>query len=91
LIGNHNIKRNQAAGLSAFLENSRAKGIHVNHKNGFTDYIHSLVSMDADQNIAIIMNLLKGESSFWINRNILTKTKLDGRMSILLISQSFTN
>jgi REP element-mobilizing transposase RayT len=28
--------------------------------------------MNADQNIATIMNLLKGESSFWINKNKIT-------------------
>ena len=70
------------------LENSRAKGIHVDHINGHTDHIHCLVSMDADQNIATIMNLLKGESSFWINRNILTKTKFGWQDEYFAVSVS---
>jgi putative transposase len=56
-------------------ENARAKGIYVDHINGFSEHVHCLISMQAEQNIATIMNLLKGESSFWINRNIETKEK----------------
>jgi len=31
--------------------------------------------MDAEQNIANIINLLKGESSFWVNKQNMTKDK----------------
>ena len=44
-------------------------------KNIYLDHIHCLISMNADQNIATIMQLLKGESSFWVNQQKLTAQK----------------
>ena len=55
-------------------ENAKVKNIHLDHINGYTDHVHCLVSMDADQNIATIIQLLKGESSFWINKQGLIKS-----------------
>jgi len=56
-------------------ENAKAKNIHIDHMNGHKEHLHALISMDAEQNIATIINLLKGESSFWINKQSLTKNK----------------
>ena len=56
-------------------ENAKAKKIHIDHINGHKEHLHALISMDAEQNIATIINLLKGESSFWINKQNLTKNK----------------
>lgn len=54
-------------------ENAKSKGIYLDEINGHIDHVHCIISMNAEQNIATIMNLLKGESSFWINRNKLIK------------------
>ncbi len=51
------------------------KGIYIDHINGYVDHVHALISLNADQNIAEIMNLIKGESSYWINKNELTENK----------------
>ena len=48
-------------------ENAFAKGIHLDFINGGMDHAHALVSLGADQTIAKIAHLLKGESSHWIN------------------------
>ena len=48
-------------------ENARNKGIHVDFINGYVDHVHCLISMNANQDIAKIVQLLKGESSFWVN------------------------
>ena len=48
-------------------ENARAKGVYVDHINGYVDHVHCLVSMNAKQDIAAIVQALKGESSFWVN------------------------
>ena len=56
-------------------ENAKAKNIHIDHINGHKEHLHALISMDAEQNIATIINLLKGESSYWINKQNLTKNK----------------
>ena len=56
-------------------ENAKTKNIYIDHINGYSEHLHALISMDADQSIANIVNLLKGESSFWINKQNLIKTK----------------
>jgi REP element-mobilizing transposase RayT len=56
-------------------ENAKTKGIHLDHINGYVEHVHCLLSLNSDQNIATIVNLLKGESSFWINKNKLSKEK----------------
>ncbi|MEN8731407.1 MAG: transposase [Bacteroidia bacterium] len=43
--------------------------------NGYSQYCHCLVSLDSNQTIAEIAQLIKGESSFWINKNELTSSK----------------
>ena len=56
-------------------EYAQAKDIHLDHINGYVEHVHCLLSLNSDQNIATIANLLKGESSFWVNKNKLTKEK----------------
>jgi len=48
-------------------QNALAKGIRLDSMNGTADHLHSLVSLRADQSIAKIAQLIKGESSFWLN------------------------
>jgi len=50
-------------------ENAKSKHIHVDHINGHKDHVHCLISLDADQSISKVVQLLKGESSFWINKS----------------------
>jgi putative transposase len=57
------------------LESSRAKNIYIDHINGFSEHLHALISLGAKQNISDIMQSIKGESSFWINKNKLTGLK----------------
>jgi putative transposase len=54
-------------------ENGMEKGIHLDFVNGHIDHVHCLVSLNAEQTIAKILQLLKGESAFWINKNHLCK------------------
>jgi REP element-mobilizing transposase RayT len=56
-------------------ENAALKGIHLDFVNGYENHVHCLVSLTADMSVAIIANLIKGESSHWINENKLTKSK----------------
>ena len=48
-------------------ENAKEKGIYIDFINGYTDHVHCLVSLGIDQSMSKIMQLIKGESSFWIN------------------------
>ena len=40
---------------------------------GYHDHIHCLLSLGRDQSISKVSQLIKGESSFWINHNGITK------------------
>ena len=49
---------------------SQSKGIYLLNINGWTDHIHCLISLSADQTVATVMQLLKGESAYWANRTL---------------------
>ena len=51
------------------------KGIFIDFINAYKDHVHCLFSLNPDQSIGKILNLIKGESSRWINKNI----AIDGR------------
>jgi putative transposase len=70
------------------LENAREKGIFIDTINGFSDHCHCLVSFEADQSIQNIMHLIKGESSYWINKNKLTKFKFEWQNDYFALSVS---
>ena len=55
--------------------NSSEKGIWLDCVNGFSDHAHCLVSLGKEQSISKLTQLIKGESSFWINQNKLTEGK----------------
>ena len=47
---------------------AQSKDIHLLTVNGYHDHCHCLVSLKADQTASKIAGLLKGESSYWINK-----------------------
>ena len=58
-------------------KNAKEKGIYIDRLNGYTDHLHCLFALNADMSIAKAMNLLKGESSCWINKQSLTSSKFE--------------
>src|SRR6476661_6707814 len=48
--------------------NSISKGIFIDSVNGYADHCHCLFSMGADQTTQKVVQMIKGESSFWINQ-----------------------
>lgn len=56
------------------IQNCKEKAIYLHIINGYTDHLHCLVSLGREQSIAKVAQLIKGESSFWINRHQLTET-----------------
>jgi putative transposase len=50
-------------------KNCSEKNIFLQAINGYDEHIHCLVSLGKDQSISKIAQLIKGESSFWINSN----------------------
>jgi putative transposase len=69
-------------------EQAKKKGIYIDFIDGWKDHIHCIISLNHDQNISKIMNLIKGESSFWINKNKITKTKFEWADEYFAVSVS---
>ncbi len=68
--------------------NATDKGIYIDFINGYVDHVHCLVSLKSDQTIAKVMQLIKGESAFWINKQKLIKTKFGWQEEYFAISVS---
>ncbi|MEW4922609.1 IS200/IS605 family transposase [Algibacter sp. 2305UL17-15] len=69
-------------------ENAKKKGIFIDFVNGYTDHCHCLVSLGTDQTIQKIMQLIKGESAFWINKEQLTDEKFRWQDEYFAVSVS---
>jgi putative transposase len=68
--------------------NCLEKDIFLKIINGYTDHVHCLISLGKDQSISKISQLIKGESSFWINQNNLTKAKFSWQDDYFAVSVS---
>jgi putative transposase len=69
-------------------ENAKAKGIYINSINGDKEHLHCLISLHPDQSLGKTIQLLKGESSFWINKSKLTKSKFEWSNEYFAVSVS---
>ena len=69
-------------------ENAIQKGIYIDFINGYSDHCYCLISLGVDQNIQKVIQLIKGESSFWINKNELTKEKFQWQEEYFAVSVS---
>lgn len=69
-------------------ENAIQKGIYIDFINGYSDHCHCLISLGVDQNIQKVIQLIKGGSSFWINKNELTKEKFQWQEEYFAVSVS---
>lgn len=55
--------------------NAASNNIKLDSINGYADHIHCLILLNKEDSISKTAQLIKGESSFWINKNNLTNTK----------------
>ena len=58
-------------------ENATEKHISIDTINGHSDHLHCLMLLNAQMSISKQMQLIKGESSFWVNRTNLIRSKFD--------------
>jgi REP element-mobilizing transposase RayT len=63
--------------IKHILENARKKEIFIDRLNGYTDHLHCLFGLNADMTIAKALQLLKGESAFWINKEKLLRGRFE--------------
>lgn len=69
-------------------ENCREKGIFLKEIGGYHDHLHCLISLGKKQTIADVSQLIKGESSFWNNRNKLISYKFAWQDDYFAVSVS---
>lgn len=55
--------------INHIYDNARKKQLHIDCINCVADHIHMLVSLGREQTISNIVKLIKGESSYWLNKN----------------------
>ncbi len=69
-------------------ENALKKDIFIDSINGYDDHIHVLICLKREQNIADCIQLIKGESSFWINKNKYSDKKFEWQDDYFAVSVS---
>ena len=69
-------------------ENGKEKGIFIDQVNGYSDHCHCLVSLKSNQTVQNIAQLIKGESSHWINENNLCEYKFQWQDEYFAVSVS---
>ncbi|MFV0592754.1 MAG: IS200/IS605 family transposase [Draconibacterium sp.] len=57
-------------------QNALEKNILMEIVGGYNNHVHCLFRLRNDQTIEKIMQLIKGESSFWFNKNMDSREKL---------------
>lgn len=76
--------------LAHIKENSIKKGIFIDSFNCVSDHIHLLVSLGTEQTIAKTAMLIKGESSFWVNKQGLSKQKFEWQDEYIALSVNYS-
>lgn len=76
--------------LQHIKENSIKKEIFIDTINCVSDHIHLLVSLGTEQTIAKTAMLIKGESSFWVNKHQNLKTKFEWQDEYIALSVSYS-
>lgn len=76
--------------LQHIKENSIKKEIFIDTLNCVSDHIHLLVSLGSEQTIAKSAMLIKGESSFWVNKQKLIKTHFEWQDEYIALSVSYS-
>ena len=74
--------------LEHIIANAKEKGIHIDFINGHREHIHCILSLNADQTLSKSIQLMKGESSFWINKNQLCTGKFEWADEYFAVSVS---
>jgi REP element-mobilizing transposase RayT len=63
--------------ISHILSYTKSKGIYIDLLDGHDEHLHCLLRLKCDQTIAYVMQMIKGESSYWINKNRITNYRFE--------------
>ncbi|MDD2284844.1 MAG: IS200/IS605 family transposase [Paludibacter sp.] len=72
-------------------KNAEKKEIFVDFVGGYDDHCHCLVSLKDTQTIRKIVQLIKGESSYWINKELFLEEKFEWQDEFWAVSVSESN
>ncbi len=72
--------------LKHIKENSIEKNIYIDFMNCVSDHIHLLISLNSEQTISKVTQLINGESSHWINKNNLIPNKFEWQDEYIAVS-----
>jgi len=59
--------------IKHILDNAKSKNIYIDSMGGFTEHIHCLISLNPEMSLSNVIQLIKGESSYWINKKKITR------------------
>ncbi len=77
--------------LKHMIVNAKKKGIWIDVVGGYRDHIHCLISLGKEQTISKVAQLIKGESSFWLNKKYFTLKKFQWQDDYWAVSVSERN
>jgi putative transposase len=69
-------------------ENAKEKNIFIDFIGGYVDHVHCLISLGTGQEIEKIAQLIKGESSHWVNKRKLCPGKFGWQDEYFAVSVS---
>jgi putative transposase len=74
--------------LNHIRENAKTKNIFIDFINCEPEHTHATISLGSDQTISKVMQLIKGESSNWINKNKLVQGRFEWQDEYIAVSVS---
>ncbi|MEN8118092.1 MAG: IS200/IS605 family transposase [Bacteroidota bacterium] len=77
--------------LSHFREQAQEKGIFLDYINAHKDHVHALINLGKQQNISGVMHQLKGESSYWVNKQKVMPYKFSWQDDYFAVSVSHSH
>ncbi len=69
--------------LTHFREYSKSKNIVLDYINLLKNHVHALINLGKEQSISKVMQLIKGERAYWINKQKYLRIHFHGRMIIM--------
>jgi putative transposase len=81
-------KENRQNIFNHIINYSKEKNIFIDRINGSLEHVHCLISLGNEQSISKVINLLKGESSHWINTQKLIRGKFEWQNDYFAVSVS---
>jgi len=68
--------------------NAISKGIYIDRLNGHHDHLHCLMDLHPDISLSKVLQLIKGESAYWINQQSLISSRFEWAEEYYAVSVS---